>query len=654
MIFKVFDCNYVVLSDKGRQEFAEKYSRLFRHGIPFKMILTPEKSNNDDAGANFRNIYLSCDDNMSGAVGEVLSSIRTGFAEVSEDELASVLCPEAMFCDYAECSRWNKDVEDRLLSGLCHIYGSTYSAVIVTFTPLERKEEIKYLRKKRAYGRERGIYDARQMARIASHDAAHDVAKTADKVVEEIEAYMRGEKRLYRIKLEIRAVSDTPEQAKEYLDHLMNQASNYYGCYKLHKPSEGKLSRAKRFIRKLLYNEMNRKLSDICTEKICRKFIPFTSAEVNDDSNTAFDYGVNQITWNRLLYDRKHSNLSNGIVFGRSGSGKSTYVKDEILQVLEKTEDSVIVLDPNRTLGYYVDNEIYGKLTRIDASDNFYINPLDIVIDTFDGINPAIAEKADFIVGLIETLLPKERECNSHEVKFIHDAVYQVLTPFTNKLKESHDVESTCIYDFENNPTLKDVLDVIMNYDGEIAHELQELLRTRMPYLEAFCHKTMDFGNRILFDLLQVPAKFEPTYYMAICSYMSNRMMINRLEQFDTPHGQFKYLWLYFDEADQMFRNKYFADYVMSVYRRSRINGTICTTVTDGVTELVSTEQGQALLNNSGFMIFLNQSPQDRKLMKEMLNVSDEMLWYVDDRPAGNGIFYNNRVMIPFVLLRKE
>ena len=647
MIFKISDCSYAVLSAEGKREFAGKYSKLFRYGIPFKMILTPEKPNNA-IGAGFRNIYFSCEDEMSEAVGEVLSSIRTGFAETSEDELTSVLCPETMFCDYAECSRWSKDIESGLLSSLCYTDSSTYSVVIVTFTPLERKEELEYLRKKR-------IYDARNMSKYASRDVAHEIAKAADKKVKEIGVYMRGEKKLYRIKLEIRTVSDTPEQAKEYLDFLMDRA-NDYGCYKLHRPTKEKQSRAKKFIRKLLHNETNSGFFNICAEKTCRKFIPFISAEVNDDSVTAFDYGVNQITKNQLLYDRKHSLLPSGIILGRSGSGKSTYVKNEILQVLEKTEDGVIVLDPDNTFGYA--DEIYGKLTRIDVRDNFYINPLDIVIDTFDGINLAIAEKADFIVGLIETLLPNGRECNHHEIKLIHDAVYQVLTPFANKLKEDFYAcetdERACVYDFKNNPTLKDILKIIMEHDSEDVHELQELLKAQTPYLEVFCHKTMDFGNRILFNLLRTPAKLEPTYYMVICSYMSNQMMLNRLEQFGTPYGQLKHLWLYFDEAHQIFQNKRFADCVMSVYKRSRVNGTICTAITDGVTDLLSTEQGQALFSNSGFMIFLAQSSQDRKLMKEMLNVSDEMLWYVNDRPVGDGIFYNNRAMIPFFTRHKQ
>ena len=613
MIFEISNCNYAFFSAEEKRQFAEEYSSLFRYRIPFKMILTPEKPNNA-IGIGFRNIYFSCEDKASKTVKEALSFIRSGFTEVSEDELTSVLCPEAMFCDRAECTRWSEDVADKLLPSLCYASGSTYSAVIVTFTPLDRRE---------------------------------------------VEACMKDEKGLYRVKLEIITASDTPEQAKEYLDFLMDRASDT-GCYELHRCSEENLSRVKKSIGKLLHNKKNSRFSDVCTEKICRKFIPFISAEVNDDSTTAFDYGINQITRNQLLYDRKHSNQPNGIVFGRSGSGKNVYVKNEILQVLEKTEDGVIVLDTDSTFGSHdsafgYTDEIYSKLTRIDASDNFYINPLDIVIDTYASINMEIAEKADFITGLIETLLPKERKCNDHEVKLIQDAVYQVLTPFTNKLKEDFYACETdkrsCIYDFMNNPTLKDVLNIIMEHDSENVHELQELLKVRMPYLEIFCHKTMDFDNRIIFDLFQIPAKLEPTYYMVICSYMNNRMMINRSEQFDTPCDHPKRLWFYFDEADQIFQNKYFADYMRSMWFRSRTKGTICTVMSAGITELASTDQGRSVFNNSGYRIFLNQSPQDRKLMKEMLNVSDKMLDYVNERTAGEGIFYNNLAMIPFYLI---
>lgn len=74
----------------------------------------------------------------------------------------------------------------------------------------------------------------------------------------------------------------------------------------------------------------------------------------------------------------------------------------------------------------------------------------------------------------------------------------------------------------------------------------------------------------------------------------------------------------------------------------------ICTTVVQSLSELMKTEQGQAIFNNSGFMVFLSQSVLDRMLMKDALNVSDEMLNFTNDPPIGSGIFYNCRKTIPF------
>ncbi len=361
-----------------------------------------------------------------------------------------------------------------------------------------------------------------------------------------------------------------------------------------------------------------------------------------------FNYGVNQITQNQLLYDRRNSKLANGVVFGTAGSGKTVYVKNEILQILDKTEDDVIILDPYNAFGY----TFHGKLTCIDTHSNFCINPLDIVIDTFDGMTETIAEKAGFIVGLLESLLPNGhkygRECNEYETKLVFDAVYQVLTPFVNKLKKNYDGESACVYDFENNPTLKDVLNIILCQDNEETQKFRELLTVQMPYLETFCHRTMTFSKRVIFDLLHTPDKLAVAYYMAIISYTNNRMLLNHYEHFNAPDGQFKHLWFYFDEANVMLKNKYFADYVRALYKRSRRYSMICTAVAQSFSELMETEQGQAIFSNSGFMVFLAQSPLDRKLIKEKLNISDEMLDFTNDPPIGSGIFYNCQEMIPF------
>ena len=630
MIFKVSDCNYAVLSDEERQKFAKRYSVLFNRGIPFKLVLTPEKANND-FGTGYRNIYFSCEDEASGAVVDMLSSIGTGYVKVPEKEFASILRFKSKHRDYAECSLWNKDVSDRLLASLCSISGSASSTVIVTFDPLSSTEENEYLRKKAVkYAKYNGI-------------------------VNKIKSYLVNGKKLYRIRLKVITAGDTQEQAKAFMDLLIDKADEF-GC-KLHRPSEKKSVQIKRLAKKLLHDD---KYSKICAEKTCAKFVPFFSAEYNDNSETTFNYGVNQITKNQLLYDRRSSKLANGIVFGMSGSGKTVYVKNEILQVLDKTEDDIIILDPDDTFGYTYDefqskliriDEFQGKLTRIDVHSNC-INPLDIVIDTFDGMTGIIAEKADFIVGLLKLLLPYkyryEQNFNKYETKLIFDAVYQVLTPFVNKLKKNYDGESACVYDFENNPTLKDVLDIILSQDNEETQELREVLTAQMPYLEAFCHKTMTFGNRVIFDLYHVPCKLTAAYYMVIISYTNNRMLLNYYEQFNASATQYKHLWFYFDEANRMLKNKNFADFVRMLYQRSHKYGMICTAVAQSLSELMETEQGQAIFNNSGFRVFLAQSVLDRMLTKEMLNVSDEMLDFTNDPPIGSGIFYNYREMIPF------
>ena len=633
MIFKALDCNYnyAVLSDEERQKFVKRYSALFNRGIPFKVVLTPEKANND-FGTGYRNIYFSCEDEASWAVADMLSSIGTGYTKIPENEFAPILRFKSKYRDYAECSLWNKDVSDRLLTSLCSIFDSASSSVIVTFDPLSSKEKNEYLIKK--------------IVKYARHNGS-------EKTVSKIRSYLASGKKLYRIRLKVITAGDTQEQAKAFMDLLIDKADEF-GC-KLHRPSEKKSVQIKRLAKKLLHDD---KYSKICAEKTCAKFVPFFSAEVNDNSETAFDYGVNQITKNQLLYDRKNSKLANGIVFGMSGGGKTVYVKNEILQVLDKTEDDIIILDPNDTFGYTYDefqdeliriDEFQGKLTRIS---NFCINPLDIVIDTFDGMTETIAEKANFITELLKLLLPYkyryEQNFNKHETKLIFDAVYQVLTPFVNKLKKNYDGESACVYDFENNPTLKDVLDIILSQDNEETQELREVLTAQMPYLEAFCHKTMTFGNRVIFDLYHVPCKLTAAYYMVIVSYTNNRMLLNHYEQFNAPDSQFKHLWFYFDEANRMLKNKDFADFVRMLYQRSHRYGMICTAVVQSLSELIKTEQGQAIFNNSGFRVFLAQSVLDRMLTKETLNVSDEMLNFTNDPPIGSGIFYNCREMIPF------
>lgn len=83
-------------------------------------------------------------------------------------------------------------------------------------------------------------------------------------------------------------------------------------------------------------------------------FLPFNVQEISDDGG--FYYGINQISKNVNIANRKKLLNGNGFVFGVPGSGKSFFFKQEMGQVFLNSNDDVIIIDP---MNEYLDTALY-------------------------------------------------------------------------------------------------------------------------------------------------------------------------------------------------------------------------------------------------------------------------------------------------------
>ena len=72
--------------------------------------------------------------------------------------------------------------------------------------------------------------------------------------------------------------------------------------------------------------------------------MPFNVQELND--STGNYYGINQISKNVNIGNRKKLINGNGFVFGVPGSGKSFFCKMEMGSVFLSGDDEIIVIDP--------------------------------------------------------------------------------------------------------------------------------------------------------------------------------------------------------------------------------------------------------------------------------------------------------------------
>ena len=132
-------------------------------------------------------------------------------------------------------------------------------------------------------------------------------------------------------------------------------------------------------------------------------FVPFTTQELFQRGDEALYYGLNALSNNMIMVDRKKLKNPNALILGTPGSGKSFSAKREIANSFLVTDDDIIISDPESEYSPLV-ARFCGQVIKISPTSDQYINPMDINMNYSDDDNP-IALKADFILSLCELIV---------------------------------------------------------------------------------------------------------------------------------------------------------------------------------------------------------------------------------------------------------
>lgn len=356
-------------------------------------------------------------------------------------------------------------------------------------------------------------------------------------------------------------------------------------------------------------------------------FMPFKTQEIMD-RNGLF-YGVNAISHNLILCNRKNLQNGNGWILGVPGSGKSFFAKFEmILNALYNTEDDVIIVDPEGEYAPII-KMLGGERIVISAASNNHINALEMVKDYGDGDNP-INVKAQFIMSLYEQIVGAGR-VKAQERSIIDRAVAKVY----EKYMVDYTGEPPTLVDFHN--TLKTFSEPEAR-DIALAMEL-----FTEGSLNAFAHQSnVNVNNRIVcYDILDLGEQLKPVGLLVMLDNIMNRVIANRHKG--------KYTHIYIDEAHLFFANQFSSEFLARAWKRFRKYGGLITGITQNVSECLASPTAKLMLSNSEFVIMLNQSASDREELAPLMNISPTQIGYIDNAPSGQGVMRVGPNIIPFV-----
>ena len=341
-------------------------------------------------------------------------------------------------------------------------------------------------------------------------------------------------------------------------------------------------------------------------------FVPFVTQEVFMGGDAMY-YGLNALSNNMILLDRKQSRCPNGLVFGTPGSGKSMSCKREITFIMLMTQDNVIICDPEDEYSPLV-KRLGGQVIRLSPSSTDYVNPLDINLNYSEEENP-LALKSDFVLSFCELIMGSKTGLEAIEKTVIDRAVQMIYQPyFADPRPEIPEADRVA-----------QALDLYVNGS-----------------LNFFNHRTtVDISNRLVcFDIKGLGKNLKKPGMLIVQDAVWNTVTINRAIGRST--------WYFVDEFHLLLKEEQTAAYSAEIWKRFRKWGGIPTGATQNPKDLLSSPEIENILENSDFIYMLNQAAGDRKILAERLNISSEQLAYVTNSEPGHGLLFFNNVILPF------
>ena len=358
-------------------------------------------------------------------------------------------------------------------------------------------------------------------------------------------------------------------------------------------------------------------------------FIPFTTQELYQSGKESLYYGLNALSNNLIMVDRKKLKNPNGLILGTPGSGKSFSAKREIANAFLVTDDDIIINDPEGEYSPLV-NRLKGQVIKISPNSTQFINPMDINANYSEEDNP-LSLKADFILSLCELvvggkegLLPVEKTVIDRCVHLIYRKYFADPCP-------------------ENMPILEDLYNALLQQDEKEAHHVATALEIYVKgSLNLFNHRTnVNVNNRIVcYDIKELGKQLKKIGMLIVQDQIWGRVTQNR--------SKGKATWYFCDEFHLLLREEQTAAFSCEIWKRFRKWGGIPTGATQNVKDLLSSPEIENILENSDFICLLNQASGDRKILAERLNISPQQLRYVDNSEPGEGLLIYENVILPF------
>ena len=359
-------------------------------------------------------------------------------------------------------------------------------------------------------------------------------------------------------------------------------------------------------------------------------FIPFMTRELRMAGPSLY-YGMNALSHNVIMADRKKLKSANGLYLGSTGSGKSFAAKRELLNVfLTIPQDRIIIVDP---MGEYAPlvRRLGGQVIEIAPDSPNHINPMDIQMGGNDEDSP-LSMKADFLLSLCELVVGGKEGLQPIEKTVIDRCVRLVYRDLALGVGDGR------------MPLLQDLYE-------ELLKQPEPEARRVATALELYCTGSLNLFNHptnVKTDcrVVCIVLKGMGDNLRKIAMHVTNEFVNSSV---NTNYQSGISTWCYFDEFHVLLRDQLTASYFVSIWQMLRKRGCVPSALTQNVKHLLASPEIQNILDNTDFMILLSQAQSDRAILAKQIGISEHQLSYITQSNSGEGLLFYGSVTIPFV-----
>ncbi|PIX68868.1 hypothetical protein COZ40_00990, partial [Candidatus Roizmanbacteria bacterium CG_4_10_14_3_um_filter_39_13] len=352
---------------------------------------------------------------------------------------------------------------------------------------------------------------------------------------------------------------------------------------------------------------------------------PFSTAALT--RNEGILYGMNQHDGSLIIFDRFTLENANSVILGKSGGGKSFFVKMEAFRLLMMGID-VIILDPENEYEKLTQS-MGGEFVVFSTTSQYKINPFDLISETVepDELSNKILDLHSLIrVIMGDEISPSQDALLDRALVMTYRNVGITQDPATFKLPA---------------PLLEDLYKVFMGMETPEAKEMANRLEKFVMGSAAgiFNQKSnFDIKNHFtVFGIRDLEENLRPVAMYIVLDYIWNKVRRDKKKRV-----------LIVDEAWYLIKHKDSGAYLHNFAKRARKYHLGLTTITQDVEDFLATEEGKAIVTNSSMQIILKQSTAAVDKITDTFYLTGGEKHFLLSAGVGEGLFFAGQSHVGF------